>query len=212
MCQHVDPGILGPDGSSMYAFIGLGNPGIRYVGTRHNAGFDIIDTWLQPFDLEISPVSDHFNSVVTTIGETKVALIKPMTFMNRSGLAVKEAIEYYELDLDRIVVVCDDVNLAFGTLRLRLRGSHGGHRGLESIIKVLGTDEFVRQRIGVDVPRDADTLIDYVLEEFEKEEVSDLPFVLERACNQLELFVSGGFDKAASRYNGPSIADEDNVG
>lgn len=209
MCQHVGPGLLRPEGSSMYAFIGLGNPGVRYIGTRHNAGFDIIDTWLQRFELELNPASDRFNSVVTTIGETELALIKPMTFMNRSGLAVKEAIEYYKLDVERIVVVCDDVNLDFGTLRLRVSGSHGGHRGLESIINTLGTEEFARQRIGVDVPRGADTLIDYVLEEFEKEEVSDLPFVLERACNQLELFVSNGFGEAASRYNGPSITDEE---
>ncbi len=207
MCQHADSGPLRPEGSSMHAFIGLGNPGVRYAGTRHNAGFDVIDTWLRRLDLELAPVSQRFHGAVATIAGLPVALVKPMTFMNRSGYAVREAVGHYELDVDRIVVVCDDVNLPFGTLRLRAKGSHGGHRGLESIIDALGSVDFARQRIGVDVPREADTLIDYVLEEFNREETSDLPFVLDRACTQLELFVSDGCDEAASRYNGPSITD-----
>ncbi len=207
MCQHADSDPMQPEDPSMHAFIGLGNPGVRYVGTRHNAGFDVIDTWLRRLDLKLAPVNERFHGVVATIAGLPVALVKPVTFMNRSGYAVREAIGHYELDVDRIVIVCDDVNLPFGTLRLRAKGSHGGHRGLESVIDALGTIEFARQRIGVDVPRDVDTLIDYVLEEFDKEEASDLPFVLDRACNQLESFVSDGCDEAASRYNGPSITE-----
>ena len=191
----------------MYAFIGLGNPGVRYAGTRHNAGFDVIDTWLRRLDLELSPVSDRFHGAVGTIAGLPVALIKPVTFMNRSGYAVREAVEHYELDVGRIVVVCDDVNLPFGTLRLRATGSHGGHRGLESIIDALGTQDFARQRIGIDVPRDADTLIDYVLEAFTEEEATDLPIVLDRACDQFDLFVRGGWNEAASKFNGPSFTD-----
>lgn len=191
----------------MHAFIGLGNPGVRYADTRHNAGFDVIETWLRRLDLELAPVSERFHGAVATIAGLPVALIKPVTFMNRSGHAVREAVSHYELGVDRIVVVCDDVNLPFGTLRLRAAGSHGGHRGLESIIGALGTEAFTRQRIGIDVPRDADTLIDYVLEEFTEEEAGDLPIVLDRACDQLELFVRDGWDQAASRYNGPSFTD-----
>ena len=207
MCQQAGSDASRPEGPSMHAFIGLGNPGVRYDGTRHNAGFDVIDAWLRRLDLELAPVSDRFHGVVTSIAGRKVALVKPMTFMNRSGYAVREAIGHYEIDVERIIVVCDDVNLPFGTLRLRAKGSHGGHRGLESIIDALGTVEFARQRIGVDVPRDADTLIDYVLEAFDEEEAADLPFVIDRACNQLELFVSEGCGEAASRYNGPSFTD-----
>ena len=207
MCQHGDSGSLRPDGPSMHAIIGLGNPGVRYAGTRHNAGFDVIDTWLRRLDLELAPVSDRFHGTVATIAGLPVALVKPLTFMNRSGHAVREAVEHYELGVDRIVVVCDDVNLPFGTLRLRAKGSHGGHRGLESILEALGTEAFARQRIGIDVPRDADTLIDYVLEAFSEEEATDLPIVLDRACDQLELFVRNGWGEAASRYNGPSFED-----
>ena len=207
MCQHGDSGSLRPEGPSMHAFIGLGNPGVRYAGTRHNAGFDVIDTWLRRLDLELAPVSDRFHGTVATIAGFPVALVKPLTFMNRSGHAVREAVGHYELGVDRIVVVCDDVNLPFGTLRLRAKGSHGGHRGLESIIEALGTEAFNRQRIGIDVPRDADTLIDYVLEAFSEEEATDLPIVLDRACDQLELFVRNGWGEAASRYNGPSFED-----
>lgn len=191
----------------MHAFIGLGNPGVRYADTRHNAGFDVIDTWLRRLGLELAPVSERFHGTVATIAGHPVALIKPVTFMNRSGYAVREAVQHYELGVDRIAVVCDDVNLPFGTLRLRAAGSDGGHRGLESIIDALGTEAFARQRIGIDVPRDADTLIDYVLEAFTKEEADDLPIVLDRACDQLELFVRDGWGEAASRYNGPSFTD-----
>lgn len=211
MCQHADSGSLRPaerpDDPSMHAFIGLGNPGVRYADTRHNAGFDVIDTWLRRLGHELSPVSERFHGAVVKIGELHVALVKPVTFMNRSGYAVREAMGHYELDVNRIVVVCDDVNLPFGTLRLRARGSHGGHRGLESIIDALGTEAFARQRIGVDHPRDADTLVDYVLEEFTKEEATDLPIVLDRACDQLEVFISEGCGEAANKYNGPSFTD-----
>ena len=207
MCQHADSGPSRPEGSSTHAFIGLGNPGVRYAGTRHNAGFDVIDTWLLRLDLELAPVSDRFHGAIATIAGLPVALVKPVTFMNRSGYAVREAVEHYELDVDRIVVVCDDVNLPFGTLRIRAKGSNGGHRGLESIIDALGTEGFARQRIGVDLPRDADTLVDYVLEAFTEEEATDLPIVLDRACDQLALFASDGCGEAASRYNGPSFTD-----
>ncbi len=207
MCLRADSDPLRPEVPSMHAFVGLGNPGVRYLGTRHNAGFDVIDAWLRRLDLELAPVSERFHGVIGTIAQVPVALVKPMTFMNRSGFAVREAVGHYELDVDRIMVICDDVNLPYGTLRLRSKGSHGGHRGLESIIDALGTEAFARQRIGIDVPRDADTLVDYVLEEFTEEEADDLPIVLDRACDQLELFVRDGCGEAASRYNGPSFAE-----
>ncbi len=207
MCQHADSNLPRSGGSSMHAFIGLGNPGVRYAGTRHNAGFDVIDTWLRRFDLKLAPVSDRFHGAIATVSGLSVALIKPVTFMNRSGSAVREALGHYGLDIDRIAVVCDDVNLPFGTLRLRAKGSHGGHRGLESIINALGTDAFARQRMGVGLPRGADTLVDYVLEAFTEGEAADLAVVLDRACDQLELFVKDGYGEAANRYNGPSFTD-----
>ena len=191
MCQH--------------ALIGLGNPGVGYLGTRHNIGFELIDIWLQRLDLELKPISKQFNSVIATIAEKQVVLVKPMTFMNSSGRAVMEVLDYYDLDVDRMVIICDDVNLAFGNLRLRAKGSDGGHRGLESIIQRLGTNNFPRQRIGVDLPKNSNNLIDYVLEEFNKEEASDLPFVIDQACRQLESFISDRLSKAATSYNGPSI-------
>lgn len=207
MCQHADPGSSRPEGPSMHAFIGLGNPGVRYAGTRHNAGFDVIDTWLRRLGLGLAPVSDRFHGAVAKIGGQPVALVKPVTFMNHSGYAVREAVGHYGLAVDRIVVVCDDVNLPFGTLRLRAKGSHGGHRGLESIIDALGTEAFARQRIGVDVPQEGDALVDYVLEAFSEEEATDLPIILDRACEQLEVFISEGCGEAANKYNGPSFTD-----
>ena len=126
MCQHANSGASRPEerpeAPSMHAFIGLGNPGVRYANTRHNAGFDVIDTWLRRLGLELAPVSERFHGAVAKIGGLPVALVKPVTFMNRSGYAVREAVGHYELDVNRIVVVCDDVNLPFGMLRLRAEG------------------------------------------------------------------------------------------
>ena len=200
MCQHVDPGILGPDGSSMYAFIGLGNPGIRYVGTRHNAGFDIIDTWLQPFDLEISPVSDHFNSVVTTIGETKVALIKPMTFMNRSGEAVAPLARWAGAPPADVMVVYDDLDLPLGALRIRPGGGAGGHNGVRSLIDLLGTDRFPRLRVGIGRP--ATDAARYVLERFSDDERPDVDIsVAEAAVAAFEWLRTGDTERVMARFH-----------
>jgi PTH1 family peptidyl-tRNA hydrolase len=187
---------------SRYAFIGLGNPGVKYESTRHNIGFRVIDAWLRRLDIQLTPISDSFHGVLTTIDQNDIVLMKPMTYMNLSGLAVFDAIKYYALNLDALVVIYDDVHLPIGSLRLRGKGSHGGHNGLASVIDTLATVSITRQRIGVGEPSEDGNLVDYVLDSFTNPEERLLPVIVDRACDQLETFVTDGWMEAASRYNG----------
>ena len=188
--------------SSTCAFVGLGNPGDTYERTRHNIGFLVLDAWLNRLRLNSTQVCREFQAAVGRVGQHTVIFLKPMTYMNRSGSAVVEACRRYSLTPDNLIVICDDVNLPFGTLRLRGRGRDGGNNGLGSIISSLGTIDFARQRIGVGNPETDVDLVDYVLEPFTQEEEEALPSVIDRACEQLNIFVEEDWMMAASRYNG----------
>lgn len=186
----------------MRAFIGLGNPGSAYRRTRHNVGYRVIDAWLDRLQLRLRREGEGFDAVSGLIGSEAVVLIKPTTFMNRSGRAVVEAMRVYGLGLPDLVVICDDVNLPFGKLRLRGRGSDGGHNGLTSIIAAVGSREFARQRIGIGQPPEGVERADYVLDPFTDDEDAGLRAVIDRACEQLQAFVIEGLAAAISRYNG----------
>src|SRR5262245_44376610 len=149
----------------MKVVVGLGNPGIKYAGTRHNIGFMVIDY------LAESPRAGRFQSrfqgqVADVMeGDEKVLLVKPETFMNFSGRCVREVLGFYHVPVENLLVVCDDINLPAGKLRVRARGSDGGQKGLRDIQSHLGTDEYARLRIGIDSPGEADAA-DYVLSRF----------------------------------------------
>lgn len=186
----------------MFALIGLGNPDSKYATTRHNIGFRVIDAWLNRFRVPLVPVCNAFHAVTIPVEQESVLLLKPMTYMNRSGQAVMEACRWYNLDTRQLVVIYDDVHLPFGALRLRSQGSDGGHNGIASIIESLGTEAFARQRIGVSEPAQNAELIDYVLGPFTADEEARIPRLIDRACEQLKLLVTDGLVAAASRYNG----------
>lgn len=186
----------------MFAFIGLGNPDSKYAGTRHNIGFRVIDAWLNRSRAQLAPVCDAFHAATIPVEQESVLLLKPMTYMNRSGHAVMEACRWYNLDTRQLVVIYDEVHLPFGVLRLRSKGSDGGHNGIASIIESLGTEMFARQRIGVSEPAQKTELIDYVLGPFAAGEEDQIPRLIDRACEQLRLLVTDGLVAAASRYNG----------
>ena len=188
--------------SSTCAIVGLGNPGETYDRTRHNIGFLVIDAWMKRLQLDLDPVCREFQAAVGSVRQHTVIFMKPMTYMNRSGSAVVEACRRYDLTPEHLIVICDDVNLTFGTLRLRGRGSDGGNNGLGSIINSLGTVDFARQRIGVGSPEADVDLEDYVLEPFTEEEKEAVPSIIDRACEQLNIFVEEDWMMAASRYNG----------
>ncbi|GAB4379759.1 MAG: aminoacyl-tRNA hydrolase [Calditrichia bacterium] len=142
----------------------------------------------------------QFEFATFPLEKKEVVLIKPLTFMNLSGLAVKEALSIYQLEnLSHLLVVCDDINLPFGTLRVRATGSDGGHKGLRSITQSLNTQDFPRLRIGIgDEFEDA---VDYVLSKFSKSELQELPFLLEQAADAVESFILEGISRTMSRFN-----------
>ncbi len=183
----------------MKAIVGLGNPGNQYAGTRHNIGFMVIDR-LAAVHNAPAPKS-RFKSLVTeaTIGTEKVVLLKPQTYMNLSGDAVRLMGSWYKLYADEILIVLDELDLPFGTLRLRERGSAGGHNGLSSVIQQLGTNEFPRLRVGIGRGRSSATA--QVLSKFSPDEQRELPFVIESAVEACSLWLQDGAVAAMNTIN-----------
>ena len=182
--------------------VGLGNPGANYEGTRHNAGFIAIDTIARAQNA--SPFRLKFRALVSecVIGDTRVLLMKPETFMNLSGEAVGEAAKFYKLSPEQVVVLCDDISFAPGALRIRRKGSAGGHNGLKSIIAHLGSDAFVRFRLGVgEKPNPAYDLADWVLGKFPKEDLAALTATANTLPEALALWFSGKEDLCMSRFS-----------
>lgn len=187
----------------MKLIVGLGNPGRRYQGTRHNVGFLVVDELTRRYQLTWamapSQVPDAFTA--KRFGAEPLLLAKPLTFMNRSGDAVAALARYYGIEPHDLLVVVDEVALPFGRLRARSRGSAGGHNGLRSIIERLGTTEFPRLRLGVgrgDARRD---LADHVLSMFEPDEQSGLEMFIARAADAAEVFAAEGIEQVMNRYN-----------
>jgi PTH1 family peptidyl-tRNA hydrolase len=187
------------------AIFGLGNPGPRYAGTRHNVGFGVVDELARRHHLtfESAPtdaVMARWRRPLAIDGAGDVLLAKPMTFMNNSGQAIGELLRYFKIDVADMLVVVDEVQLPLGRLRTRARGSAGGHNGLKSIIAHLGED-FPRLRIGVgrgDARRD---LADHVLATFDKDEAADAARMIARAADAAETFVTGGIATVMNQYN-----------
>ena len=183
----------------MKAIVGLGNPGSQYAGTRHNIGFMVVDRLAA---LHNAPTAkSRFKSLVTevTIGTEKVVLLKPQTFMNLSGDAVRLMGTWYKLYADEILIVADELDLPYGTLRLRERGSAGGHNGLASVIQQLGTNEFPRLRVGIGRGRSSATA--QVLSKFSSEEQQELPFVINDAVDACGIWLQDGATMAMNRIN-----------
>jgi PTH1 family peptidyl-tRNA hydrolase len=185
----------------MKVVVGLGNPGKRYDGTRHNVGFAVIDS------LAASPQAGRFQSrfqaqVCDLVDETgKILLVKPETFMNLSGRCVREVVSFYQLSSTDLLVVCDDINLPLGMLRVRAKGTHGGHNGLRDIQNHLGTTEYARLRIGVGSPRD--DAIDHVLGQFGPAERKVIEDAVGLAAQAVCVWASRGVETCMNQYNAP---------
>ena len=180
---------------------GLGNPGGQYRGTRHNVGFELVDLLARRHDLafEAAP-ADAVQAKWRTNGEV-VLVAKALTFMNLSGPPIAELVRYYRVSLADLLIVSDDVNLPLGRLRLRSRGSEGGHNGLRSVADALGTVDYPRLRIGVgrgDAQRD---LADHVLARFEPDEQSGIEGAIARAADAVEAWIQQGFETVMNAYN-----------
>ena len=181
--------------------VGLGNPGRRYEGTRHNVGFDVVDQLAKAHHADWESAPRGVEALVARWRAADVVLSKPLTFMNLSGGAIVGLLQFYKVELADLLVVVDDVNLELGRLRTRSTGSAGGHNGLKSAIEQLGTEEFARMRIGVgrgDARRD---LADHVLTKFDRDEREDVEAAVARAAEAIELFVAEGIGPVMNSYN-----------
>ena len=187
----------------MYIFVGLGNPGTRYEGTRHNMGFDVIDRVIEDNRIPFSGRKFHSFLGSGRIGAEKIIVAKPLTYMNLSGTAVREIVDFYKIDpANELVVISDDIDLEPGHVRIRKKGSAGGQNGLKHIIQCLGTQEFIRIRVGTGAkPADWD-LADWVLSRFQKDERKVVDEAIVRAAKACETIVTDGVDRAMNLYNG----------
>lgn len=187
----------------MYIIAGLGNPGAKYVNTRHNIGFDVADALCAKFDIKLN--KSKFKAICGEgrIAGEKVVVAKPQTFMNLSGEAVQELKSWYKTENSEIIIVYDDVSLPVGKIRVRPGGSAGGHNGMKSIILNLNSDEFPRVRIGVGAPENSGfDLADYVLGKFSREEIDVLIKSAVRAVEAIEEIIKNGCNSAMNKYNG----------
>ena len=185
-----------------YIIVGLGNPGIQYEGTRHNAGFITIEALEKK--LGFSCDRHKFKAKVgnTVIGGKSCLVMKPETFMNLSGDAVSEAMDFYKIPLENVIVIFDDISLDVGQMRIRRKGSAGGHNGIKSIIAQCDGENFPRIKLGVGKkPNPAYDLAKWVLSKFGDEDMEKLGNAAEKACDALELMVQGKIDEAMNKYN-----------
>jgi PTH1 family peptidyl-tRNA hydrolase len=180
--------------------VGLGNPGPRYTGTRHNVGYAVVDLLAQ--GPRAGRFQSRFQSQVAELVEDaeKLLLVKPETFMNLSGRAVRQVIDFYQVPLTDLLVVCDDINLPLGKLRVRARGTHGGHNGLRDIQNHLGTTEYARLRLGVDAPGDDDT-VDHVLGRFRPSERPVVEEAVGTAAQAVIVWALRGVEACMNQYN-----------
>ena len=184
----------------MKLIVGLGNIGKEYENTRHNMGFMLVDRYLKYKNIT-DKFKEKFNAmyVETNINNEKVIFIKPTTYMNNSGIAVRAFVDFYKLKSNDILVISDDLDLDLGKFRLRRNGSSGGHNGLKSIISHLGTDGFKRLRIGIS--DDKDDVINYVLSKFSKKELSEIDTMFDTLVNVLDNYFVMDFTSLMSKYN-----------
>lgn len=184
-----------------FLIAGLGNPGDTYLKTRHNAGFMVIDQLASRYPVAVW--SSQFQSLTLKIRihDRTVGLIKPLTYMNRSGQAIRAVCDYFKIPPDRLVVVTDDINLPVGSIRIRPSGSAGGHNGLSDIISHLGTDGFNRIRLGVGNQFEPGRQADYVLSPFPKHEWADVQTMISQAADAIPFIIGNGVTAAMNFYN-----------
>lgn len=179
----------------MRVIFGIGNPGIRYENTRHNAGFLLLDFFAEKRSIKFKSAQGEYLEAVGFINDEKFILIKPVTFVNNSGIAAKQVLENYEIEPQDFLVVSDDVNLKNFALRVRLSGGDGGHNGLSSIIYHLVTDQFPRIRIGIGSNPENVALSEYVLSKLTESELDSLKETFKKGTTLIEEFIKGGLKK-----------------
>jgi len=184
--------------------VGLGNPGLKYEFTRHNIGFRIVDSLAQDIEVEFKKVKSYYSLISRgMVNNHKVMLVKPQTFMNLSGRAVSKVVSYYKIPLQDLLIVYDDLNLELGQVRIRKKGSAGGHKGIESIMQYLDSEEIPRLRIGIGNPSVNFNFdyVSYVLSNFNNEEKDKIGEVIQLSTDAIKTVIEDGFEKAMRKYN-----------
>ena len=185
-----------------FLVVGLGNPGLQYEKTRHNVGFMSADLLMKKEGGEFTKhkIDSHYGEC--EIGKKRILVMKPQTFMNNSGTAVSAVSKFYKIPLDKIIIISDDISLDVGKIRIRRKGSHGGHNGLKDIFQLLGTDDIMRVKIGVGAKPHPDyDLADWVLGKFPKEDEENLNTALENSVKAIEEIIKRGIDSAMNKYS-----------
>ena len=185
-----------------FLVVGLGNPGLQYEKTRHNVGFMSADLLMIKEGGEFTKhkMDSHFGEC--EIGKKRILVMKPQTFMNNSGTAVSAVSKFYKIPIDQIIIISDDISLDVGKIRIRRKGSHGGHNGLKDIFQLLGTDDIMRVKIGVGAKPHPDyDLADWVLGKFPKEDEENLNTALENSVKAIEEIIKRGIDSAMNKYS-----------
>lgn len=191
-----------PQGAVEYIICGLGNPGTQYEGTRHNIGFMTIDTLCEKYKLDCKKLRFKSLTCDAMISGKRCLIMKPTTFMNNSGEAVTEAMSFYKIPPERTIIVFDDISLEPGKLRIRRKGSDGGHNGIKSIIYLSASDMFPRIKMGVGAKPHPDyNLADWVLGHFKKEQAEALETAMDNAVSSIELMVGGKMNEAMNKFN-----------
>ena len=192
----------------MRLIVGLGNPGEKYRRTRHNAGFMVVDELAQRLSLGAPERMEDAWAVKTEIAGERVVLMKPQSFMNRSGPVVEAALRWFNVEPDSLVVVSDDVALPLGSLRIRARGSHGGQNGLRSVIESIGSEEFARLRFGISASEPVLDLAGFVLSDFADNEVLRVQEMVSRGADAISSIVESGVEAAMNTFNGTKAQPE----
>lgn len=183
----------------MWAIIGLGNPGKRYSRTRHNIGFMVVEEVAKKYDIDLKE-KERYRIGRGSIDGYDVLLIEPLIYMNRSGDVVKEILDKFDVPVEKLLIIYDDLDMDTGKLRIRIRGSSGGHKGVESVIKSISSKDFLRLKIGIGRDR-AMAPEDYVLRRFKREDVSIIKKAIERASDAIVSILTEGIEKAMNKFN-----------
>lgn len=188
----------------MKIVVGLGNPGLKYEFTRHNIGFRIVDSLAQDIEIEFKKVKSYYSLISRgMINNHKVMLVKPQTFMNLSGRAVSKVVSYYKISFRDLLIVYDDLNLELGQIRIRKKGSAAGHKGIESIMQYLVSEDVPRLRIGIGTPLVNFNFdcVSYVLSNFNGDEKDKIKKVIQLSTEAIKTIIEDGFEKAMRKYN-----------
>lgn len=185
----------------MKCIVGLGNPGRKYKKTRHNIGFLVIDELLHRHQWKLNKTKFNGDYALEHYGAEKVVLLKPQTFMNLSGESIRPLIDYYNIDVQDVLVIYDDLDLPTGRIRLRKQGGHGGHNGIRSTIDHLGQKDFKRLRLGIGRPTHDMPVVDYVLSKFSKQEQDDVIESIHKAADACEMWLEQPFDHVMNEFN-----------